>query len=57
MTLVQDEPQTDPIRWELVRRVQAEIAAGTYDTEENWALAQEALFQQIEDREATGTFE
>jgi hypothetical protein len=38
------------IRHELVARVRAEIAAGTYDTEEKWALAEEALLRRIEGR-------
>lgn len=38
------------IRHELVARVRAEIAAGTYDTEEKWARAEEALLRRIEGR-------
>ncbi len=38
------------IRHEVVERVRAEIAAGTYDTEEKWALAEEALLRRIEGR-------
>lgn len=34
-------PAADGIRWGLVRRIQAEIAAGTYDTEERLAAAEE----------------
>lgn len=41
-------PVSDGIRHELVARVRAEIAAGTYDTEEKWALAEEALMRRIE---------
>ncbi|MBA4062156.1 MAG: hypothetical protein C0501_00295 [Isosphaera sp.] len=36
---------TDGIRHELVARVRAEIAAGTYDTEERWLAAEDALFR------------
>jgi Anti-sigma-28 factor, FlgM len=43
-------PAADGIRHELVARVRAEIAAGTYDTEEKWALAEEALLRRIEGR-------
>jgi hypothetical protein len=43
-----DAPAADGIRHELVARVRAEIAAGTYDTEEKWALAEEALLRRIE---------
>lgn len=41
-------PAVEGIRQELVARVRAEIAAGTYDTEEKWALAEEALMRRIE---------
>ena len=30
---------TSPIRWDLVNRIRAEIAAGTYDTPEKFAAA------------------
>lgn len=45
-----DVPASEGIRHELVARVRAEIAAGTYDTEEKWALAEEALLRRIEGR-------
>jgi len=37
-----------PIRWELVRRVRGEIAAGTYETAEKWEAALEHLFRDLE---------
>ena len=38
------KPETSPeIRWDLVNRVKAEIAAGIYDTEEKWELAIDRL--------------
>ncbi|MBY0458757.1 MAG: hypothetical protein K2V38_15580 [Gemmataceae bacterium] len=37
----------DGIRHELVERVRREIAAGTYDTEEKWLLAEEALLRRV----------
>ncbi|HSQ58634.1 MAG TPA: hypothetical protein VLM40_23135 [Gemmata sp.] len=41
-------PGPDGIRHELVARVRREIAAGTYDTEEKWLAAEEALLRRIE---------
>lgn len=38
-------PAADGIRHDLVARVRAEIAAGTYDTEERWQAAEEALLR------------
>jgi hypothetical protein len=38
-------PAADGIRHDLVARVRAEIAAGTYDTEERWLAAEEALLR------------
>ncbi len=38
-------PATDGIRHDLVARVRAEIAAGTYDTEERWLAAEDALLR------------
>lgn len=35
----------DGIRHDLVARVRAEIAAGTYDTEERWLAAEDALLR------------
>ncbi len=43
-------PGPDGIRHELVARVRQQIAAGTYDTEEKWLLAEEALLRRIEAR-------
>jgi hypothetical protein len=43
-----EQPAADGIRHELVARIRAEIAAGTYDTEERWLAAEEALFRRIE---------
>jgi hypothetical protein len=42
-----EQPGPDGIRWGLVARVRAEIAAGTYDTEEKWAAAEEALLRRV----------
>jgi hypothetical protein len=39
---------TDGIRHDLVARVRAEIAAGTYDTEERWLAAEERLLRRVE---------
>jgi hypothetical protein len=41
-------PGPDGIRHGLVARVRREIAAGTYDTEEKWLLAQEKLLARVE---------
>ncbi len=38
----------DGIRHELVARIRQQIAEGTYDTEEKWLLAEEALLRRIE---------
>jgi hypothetical protein len=43
-------PGPDGIRHELVARIRAEIAAGTYDTEEKWQLAEAELLRRIEER-------
>lgn len=40
----------DGIRHDLVARVRRLIADGTYDTEEKWLLAEEALLRRIEGR-------
>lgn len=39
----------EPIREDLVRRVRAEIAAGTYDTPERFECALDRLFDWIEE--------
>jgi hypothetical protein len=46
--LVQEEPGPDGIRHGLVARIRAEIAAGTYDTEERWRAAEERLLDRME---------
>lgn len=38
-------PGPDGIRHDLVERVRAEIAAGTYDTEAKWLAAEECLLR------------
>ena len=38
----------DGIRHELVARIRQQIADGTYDTEEKWLLAEEALLRRVE---------
>jgi hypothetical protein len=40
-------PESAGIRLELVARVRREIEAGTYDTEEKWALAEERLLDHV----------
>ncbi len=47
---VPEETRTDGIRHELVARIRQQIADGTYDTEEKWQLAEEALLRRIEGR-------
>ena len=42
-----EKPGADGIRHELVARVRREIAAGTYDTEEKWLAAEEALLAHV----------
>ena len=37
----------DGIRWELVRRVRDDIAAGTYDTPERWEAALDQLLDRL----------
>jgi hypothetical protein len=45
-----DRPQDDrTIRTDLVERVRREIAAGTYDTPEKWAIALERLLRRLEE--------
>lgn len=43
-----DAPPTDGIRWELVNRMKALIAAGELDTPDRWMLAEEFLFRAVE---------
>jgi hypothetical protein len=38
-----ETPGSDGIRHELVARIRAEIAAGTYDTDERWLAAEDRL--------------
>ena len=45
-----DTKGADGIRHELVARVRQQIADGTYDTEEKWLLAEEALLRRAEGR-------
>lgn len=40
-----EAPGPDGIRHELVERVRAEIAAGTYDAEDKWLAAEERLIR------------
>ena len=59
-TMTDDEPEpvpekprkkpkgAKPIRTELVERVRAEIAAGTYDTTENWEAALDCLLDRLD---------
>jgi hypothetical protein len=49
-TATSELPGPDGIRHGLVARVRAEIAAGTYDSEEKWLAAEEALLARIEAR-------
>lgn len=42
-----EQPAADGIRHGLVARIRREIEAGTYDTEERWLLAEEALIRRI----------
>jgi hypothetical protein len=46
-TVENELPGPDGIRHGLVARVRAEIAAGTYDTEEKWLAAEEALLAHV----------
>lgn len=41
------EPGPDGIRHELVERIRQQIADGTYDTEERWLRAEEALIRRV----------
>lgn len=45
-----EKPGPDGIRHALVARIRAEIEAGTYDTEERWALAEERLLAHCTNR-------
>lgn len=40
-------PGEDGIRWGMVRRIQAEIAAGTYDTEARLVAAEERMLARL----------
>jgi hypothetical protein len=44
---VSDVRDDDEIRLDLVRRVRAEIAAGTYDTPEKWEVALDRLCERL----------
>ena len=41
------ERVVDGVRVDLVARLRAEIAAGTYDTDDRWAAAEEALLRRV----------
>jgi hypothetical protein len=47
---MKDRPSRSPsgIRLDLVNRVRAEIAAGTYDTPEKWEIALDRLLERLE---------
>jgi hypothetical protein len=47
----QPAPPTDGIRWDVVERMKARIAAGDFDTPERWAVAEELLMRAAEGRE------
>ena len=47
---VSDMNSADGIRHDLGARVRQQIADGTYDTEEKWLLAEEALLRRVEGR-------
>lgn len=42
-----DRTGPDGIRWALVNRIRAEIAAGTYDSDEKFAIAEERLIARL----------
>ena len=42
-----EAPGPDGIRHELVARIRQQIADGTYDTEEKWLRAEEALLRRV----------
>lgn len=42
-----EEPGPDGIRWGLVNRIRAEIAAGTYDEDTKWSEAEERLLERV----------
>ena len=50
--LATERPGPDGIRWGLVNRVRAEIAAGVYDSPDRVAAAEEELFDRILDGRA-----
>lgn len=41
-------PGPDGIRHQLVARIKAEIAAGTYDTDERWLAAESRLLNRLQ---------
>jgi hypothetical protein len=45
--LVEEVPGPDGIRWGLVNRVRAEIAAGVYDSDEKLAYAEERMLARL----------
>jgi hypothetical protein len=48
---INDRPtsEADGIRHDLVARIRQQIADGTYETEEKWRRAEEALLRRIEE--------
>ncbi|HJT75885.1 MAG TPA: flagellar biosynthesis anti-sigma factor FlgM [Gemmataceae bacterium] len=49
--LTEDRAREPGVRTELVERVRREIAAGTYDTPEKWALALDRLLDRLEEHD------
>jgi hypothetical protein len=47
LTGLDQKPGPDGVRWGLVNRVRAEIAAGLYDTPERLAAAEDELFRRL----------
>jgi hypothetical protein len=47
----QPPPRDPDVRADLVERLRREIAAGTYETPEKWAIALERMLQRLEDNE------
>ena len=45
----ENRPGDEGIRHDLVERIRQEIAAGTYDTPEKWAMALDQLFREVEE--------
>jgi len=45
-----EERKREQVRWDLVNRVRAEIAAGIYETEEKWEQALDRLLEDTDGR-------